>query len=451
MAATNRGTLNMTVGNPVKLILSFAVPLLIGNVFQQLYNMVDTAVVGYHLGDSAIAAMGAVSSLYSLLINFANGLNNGYGIVVTQRFGARDTRQMKQAVAGMILLDLSVSLLLTVLVLIFLPPLMRFLNIPAELYAQSESYIRVICCGVVATIGYNMFAAILRAMGNSRIPLYFLILSSLLNIVLDILFVMVLEWGVGGAAVATVIAQGVSALLCAAYVWKHYRSWLPEWADFRVPGRMMKNLLSSGISMALMSCVVDLGSVIFTRANNLLGEVYIAAYAAGRKLLIMMIQPQATIAVAASTFVGQNWGAGCYGRIRSTVNKVFAMELIWGVTATTIIYFCGGALVRLTTGTDDPEVVRNAVLSLRIHFAAFPFLGVLFALRNTLQAMGRKLVPVFSSCIELAVKVVSAMVLIPRLGFLGSCITEPVTWILMVSVLLLYYSRWKKNLMDKAI
>lgn len=438
----------MTVGEPIGLILGFAVPLLIGNLFQQFYNMVDTAVVGYHLGDSAIAAIGAVSSLYTLLINFANGLNTGYGIVVTQRFGAHDAKGMKQAIAGMLVLDLAVSATLTALALTFLHPLMRFLNVPEEIFTLSDSYIRVICCGIVTTVGYNMFAAILRAVGNSRTPLYFLILSSLLNIGLDVLFVMGLDMGIGGAAVATVIAQGVSAVGCGVYVLRHYRDMLPGKQEFQLPASMLRELITAGLSVAMMNGVVELGSVFFSRANNLLGETYIAAYAAGRKLLIMMIQPQATIAVANSTFVGQNWGARKFERIQTTLNKVFLMELGWGVIATTIIYCFGGPLVRLTTGTGDPEVVGSAVLSLRIHFAAFPFLGVLFALRNALQSMGRKLIPVISSCIELLMKILAAFVLIPRLGFLGSCITEPVTWILMVSFLYFYYRTQKRSLFE---
>lgn len=429
----------MTTGDPVRLILAFAVPLLIGNLFQQFYSMVDTAVVGHCLGDTAIAAIGATSSLYSLIINFANGLNNGYGIVVTQRFGAHDEKQLKSAIAGMLTLNLAVALVLTGLSLTFLRPLMRFLNTPADIFEQSYSYISVIFCGIVTTLGYNMFASILRAVGNSRSPLYFLILSSLLNIGMDLLFVAVFHMGVRGAAIATVIAQAISAVLCGLYVLKNYRDLLPEKADFRIPAAMLKTLFSTGIAMALMSCVVDMGNVIFSRANNLLGETYITAHASARKLLNMMIQPQATISVANSTFVGQNWGAGKFHRIRATLKKVLGLEVLWSVIAVAIIYIFGGGLVQLTTGTRDAAVIESAVLSLRIHFAAFPVLGVLFAMRTALQAMGHKAAPVFSSCIELALKILSASFLIPNLGFLGTCMTEPIIWCFMTTFLLTYY------------
>lgn len=438
---------DMTEGSPLRLILAFAVPLFIGNIFQQIYSMVDTMVVGYHLGDSAIAAIGATSSLYSLVINFAGGLNNGYGIVVTQRFGSHNQKEMKQAIAGMMLLDVVVTLLLTALSLTFLRPLMAFMNTPEALFDQSYAYISVICGGMLATMGYNMFASILRAMGNSRSPLYFLTLSCLLNIVLDVLFVMVFEWGISGAAIATVLAQLVSALSCGIFVLRNYREYLPSREDFRVPTSMIATLFSTGFSMALMSSLVDGGSVIFQRANNVLGETFITAHAAARKILMIMIQPQATIAVATSTFVGQNWGAKNGVRVQTGLKRALALEFGWGLFGTAFVWLFGSGLVRFTTGTSDPEIIQSAVLSLRIHFAMFPCLGVLFCLRNAMQAMGQKLAPVLSSCIELAMKILSANLLIPRLGFLGTCITEPITWVLMVLFLIVIYLSKRKKLL----
>lgn len=443
-------TKHMTQGDPLGLILTFAVPLLIGNIFQQVYNMVDTMVVGHHLGDAAIAAIGATSTLYSLIINFAGGLNNGYGIVVTQRFGAHNEKEMKQAIAGMMLLDLTVSAVLTVLALVFLRPLMGFMNTPQDITENAYRYICVICCGLVFTVAYNMFAAILRSVGNSRTPLYFLILSSLLNIALDLLLVMGLELGVAGAALATVLAQAVSAVSCGIYVFRSYRPLLPGKSDFRVPAPVLQDLASTGFAMALMSSLVDCGSVIFQRANNLLGQVYITAHAAARKIMMILLQPLATIAYANSVFVGQNWGAGQKSRIRTTLKKVLLLEIGWGLFALAVILLFGASLVRFTTGTQDPEMVENAVMSLRIHFSMFPMLGMLFCLRNALQAMGQKLTPVVSSCIELAMKFLSANLLIPKLGFLGTCITEPVTWVLMVLFLATVYLTKRKTLFAPA-
>lgn len=443
-------TKDMTQGGPLGLILTFAVPVLIGNLFQQVYSMVDTMVVGHHLGDAAIAAIGATSTLYSLILYFACGLNNGYSIVVTQRFGAHNDTEMKQAVAGMLLLDASVSVVLTVLSLLFLRPLMGFMNTPEQIADSACLYIRILCGGMVFTVAYNTFAAILRSVGNSRTPLYFLILASLLNIALDLLFVMVLELGVAGAALATVLAQAVSAVSCGIYIFRNYCPLLPGKADFRVPGAILRDLAATGIAMALMSCVVDFGSVIFQRANNLLGQVYITAHAASRKLMNLMLEPLGTLAYANSVFVGQNWGAGRKTRIRKTLKQVLLLEIGWGLFALVFILLLGAPLVRLTTGTRDPAVVENAVLSLRIHFSMLPVLGVLFCLRNALQAMGRKLAPVISSCIELGMKLLSAQLLIPKLGFLGTCVTEPITWVLMVLFLAAVYLPQRKALFSPA-
>ena len=437
--------MDMTQGNPIKLILAFAVPLFIGNIFQQIYSMVDTAVAGYCLGDGAIAAIGATSSLYALLIDFASGLNSGCAIVVTQRFGAHDEKKLKSAIAGMIELDAGITLALTVLSLAFLRPLMRFMNTPDSIFEQAHQYIAVICVGMAATIAYNLFSSILRAFGNSRTSLYFLIISSVLNMGMDLFFVAVLGLGVAGAALATVIAEGVSALLCGIYVFRHYSAYLPGKQDFRVSGSLIAELFSNGIAMALMYCVVDLGSVIFQRANNHLGETIISAHTASRRIIGIMMQPLATISTASSTFVGQNWGARKPERIRTALRQVTVMELAWSLFGCALIYAFGGTLVRLTTGTSDTEVVRNAVMSLRWHLSFFPALGCLLVLRTAMQAMGQKTAPILSSCIELGMKLLSAAFLIPHLGFFGTSITEPVTWTLMLLFLAAAYFASRKR------
>lgn len=431
---------DMTEGKPIRLILAFAVPLFIGNIFQQIYSMVDTMVAGYNLGDNAIAAIGATSALYGLLVDFAWGMNSGYAIVVTQHFGAHDRTKLKEAIAGMMKLDMAVTAILTVLSLVFLKPMMRFMNIPDSIFAEAYSYIAIICAGMVFTICYNMFAGILRAVGNSRTSLYFLIFSSLLNMGLDVLFIMVLGMGVAGAALATVIAEIVSAALCGVYVFRHYRSVLPGRGEFHVTKEMISELFSQGFAMGLMLCAVDIGSVVYQRANNGLGEMFISAHTASRRIISIMMQPLSTIASASSTFVGQNWGAKKTGRIKQALRQVMGMEIAWGLIACTIVYVFGGMLVRFTTGTEDTGIVSNAVMSLRWHLTLFPVLGCLLALRTAMQAMGQKKAPVISSCVELGMKAFAAVFLIPQLGFFGTCITEPVTWVFMLVFLVLAFA-----------
>lgn len=422
---------DMTRGSILRHILTFALPLLIGNLFQQLYNVVDTMTVGYRLGDQAIAAIGATVSLYSMIVNFACDLNNGYGIIVTQRFGAGDVRQMRKAVAGMMELNLAAGVLVPTLSLVFLRPLLFAMNTPVDIIGQAYAYISIICAGIPVTIAYNMFASILRAVGNSRTPLVFLIISSLLNVALDILLVWGLDMGIGGAALATVLAQLTATLLSGAYLWKNYREYLPGKEDLRVPGRLIVTLLLSGLALAMMSVVVELGTVIFQSAANLLGQMYIAAHSSARRLLMMMIQPIVSLSIANMTFIGQNWGAGKTERVRPAIRTAILLEILWCLFAAFILFFFGGALIRFTTGTTDPEILKNGVLSLRINCALYPVLGVLFCLRNTMQAMGHKIIPVLSSFIELAMKLLAVALFIPRWGFIGVCITEPVTWVLM--------------------
>lgn len=440
---TNKVT-DMTKGSPLRLILLFTIPLLIGDIFQQLYTMADTMVVGYELGDSAIAAIGGVAPLYNLVLYFSIGLNNGYQIILTQKFGAGEQKAIKQVIAGMLLLNTGITLFLTGLSLATLHPMLRFLNIPSSIMEDAYAYIFVILAGMLCTIFYNMFASILRAVGNSRVPLYFLILASLLNVVLDILFVMNFKWGLVGAAGATILAQAIAAVLCGIYIWKNYQELLPEKEDFKVPATILKALLATGMSMALMEGIVSLGSIIYQRATNAFGETIMVSYTSARKLIDMMMRPMNSLATANCIFAGQNWGAKQMDRIHEGLRKVLVVEMIWSVVAFAVIFLFGGQLIRFTTGTTDTTVIANGVLSLRIHLSCYPFLGVLFCLRNVMQAMGQKLAPIISSGIELAMKIFASSFLIPKLGFLGTCVTEPVTWILMMIFLLVAYMKQNK-------
>ena len=438
-------TEDMTAGQPVKLILRFAVPLFIGNIFQQIYSVVDTMIAGYNLGDAAIGAIGATTSVYSLLINFAIGLNNGYAIVVSQAFGAKDREGLKRSLAAMAVLDAAVAAALTLASLLMVRPLVK---VPENIFSDAHLYISILIGGMAANVLYNMFAGILRALGNSRTPLYFLILACLVNLGLDLLFVMGFRWGVGGAAAATVIAQCCSALLSGLYVVLRYRDLLPEREHFRLRLPVLREMTSYGLSMAAMYCVVDMGSVIYQRAINGLGELLIVAHTSARRLISIFMLPLGSIATAYSTFVGQNWGAGRRDRVRQSLMSVMAMEVGWGVFSCAFIYLFGSAAVRLLTNTPDPVVLKNAVLSLRIHLVCYPALGILLALRTALQAMGHRIAPVLSSMFELGIKLVSGIWLIPAFGYLAACLTEPVIWTVCMVFLLLIF--WIRKPLDQA-
>ena len=421
------------------MILTFAIPLFIGNIFQQVYSVVDTMVAGYCLGDRAIAAIGATSSLYGLIIDLAWGLNSGFSLIVTQAFGAHEPGKIRKSIGHMMVLDGIIAVVLTALALIFLPSLMYMMNTPERIFDQAYNYMAVIFGGMLATICYNMFAGILRAFGNSKTPLYFLIFSSLLNIALDLLFVAVFRMGVGGAALATVVAQAVSGILTGIYVYRNYRDMMPAREDFRLEKELTKEMLATGGAMGFMYSVVDLGSVVFQGAANALGEMYITAHTAARRIINILMGPMSSMMNASGTFVGQNWGAKQKQRIRDALKKVMGMEIAWGLFSCLIVYLFGRAIIQFTTGTQDPKILDNAVMSLRIHFPFFPVLGVLLAMRVSMQSMGQKIAPVISSVIELLMKIMAALWLIPSLGFVGVCMTEPVTWVIMTIFLMIVY------------
>lgn len=421
---------DMTTGSPLRMILSFALPMFIGTVFQQIYSIVDTMVAGYNLGDQAIAAIGATSSLYAFIIDFAFGMNSGFALVVTRAFGSHNEEKLRRSIGGMLLLDAIVTVVLTVTAILFLKPLMRLMNTPQSIFDDAYRYMLIICLGMITTLSFNMFSAILRAVGNSVTPLYFLVISCLANIGMDLLMIVVLHLGVAGAAIATVLAQALSAVLSGVYLLRRYQPFLPKKKDLRITMNLRRELFSNGLAMAFMYCVVDMGSVIFQGANNALGETFITSHTAARRIIGITMAPLGTISGATATFIGQNWGAKRLDRVKEGLRLELLLSIAWGVLICGLVYLFGAVMVRFTTGTNNTDVIRNAVMSLRLHLPFYPVLGALLALRTAMQAMDIKLAPVLSSSMELGMKIVAAIWLIPRMGFLGTCITEPITWLL---------------------
>lgn len=422
---------DLTVGNPLKLILVFAIPLFIGNVFQEIYSLVDMAVVGYALGDSSIAAIGATSSIYSFILDIAWGLNAGYMIVIARLFGAKDRENLKKALATMITLNLALTIALTAISLLCLRHFMQLLSVPEAIFDEAYGYIFIILAGMTASMLYNMCAGMLRAFGNSLTPLYFLIVSSLLNLGGDFAFVMGFGMGVSGAALSTVIAQSLSAILAIIYILKRYREYLPERRHFNLEKGLVREMTGLGASMAAMYCIVDVGSIIFQRSINSLGEVYITSQASSRKLIEMGMMPLESLSSANSTFVSQNYGAKRFARIRQSVKSITILDVIYGASLFLIFFFLGGQIVSLMTNTDSGQVIANATLSMNIHFACYPALGILLELRTTMQALKHKVVPICSSGIELVGKILFGFIFIPLFGYISVCLAEPIIWVAM--------------------
>ncbi len=437
---------DMTEGNSLKLILRFAIPLFIGTLFQQAYNIIDTMIAGYNIGDEAIAAIGATASLYAVIVYFATGLNSGYGIIISRLFGAKDIGRLKNATATMVSLNLGITIVLTGVSLPLLHPLLKLLDTPAEIYEMTYQYIFVILAGMAAAIAYNMCAAFLQALGNSNIPLYFLIMSCIINLSLDYLFIAGFHMGVAGAGFATIIAESISALSCMIYIIRKYREYLPGKKDWKLDKTLTLEMFTTGTSMGLMLSVFSLGSIILQKAINNLGTQIITAHTASRRIYEVFAIPLSTAATATATFVGQNFGARKYQRIDNALKKIIFAALLWSAVSIFIAIYAGEFMVKLLIDTNDPVIMENALLNLRLSTAFFFPLGILIIMRNAMQSMGYKVTPVLSSGIELLVKILATFLVVPNLGYTGVAFTEPVIWVLCaVFIVAVYLTSRKSN------
>ena len=419
---------DMTAGNPFKVIILFALPILLGNLFQQFYNLADMRISGESLGEDALAAISATGSIYGVIIGMANGMNNGSAIVVTRLFGAKNMERMRKAVAHMLLINLATAVIFTALGLLLLDPLMGLIDVPEALYGEAYSYISIIIGGIITTILYNMGASVLRAVGDSRTPLVFLIFTSLLNVGLDLIFVKILGMNVGGIALATVCAQAVSVVLVFSYILKKRPELHVKKGDFRFEASLFSELALMGLSMGLISSLVSLGSFALQRAINGFDKATITATGAARRLDGLFMLPLSTLGTAAATFVGQNYGAKRYERITAGIKSTLVAGSLWSALGVAVIYLFGAELAEMLTASTDEQIISRAVTYMRINLPFFFVLNLLFVFRSSLQGLGKKAVPIISGAIELVLKFVAATLFAPYLGYVGICIAEPVIW-----------------------
>lgn len=321
--------LDMTKGSPFQLLLYFSLPLFFGNLLQQLYSLADASIAGHLLGDGALAQIGATAALYSLIINFAFGLNNGLALTVSKHFGAGEQKEMKQAVCWMVSISCIFAVFLTAVFLFFRHSLLLKLQIPEDTLAGALSYFTIILAGIPLSMAYNLEFSLLQAVGNSFTPLLFLLFSSVLNVGLDFLFMGSLTMGVQGAAVATVLAQGISAVLCLFYIVKNYRDLQFHKEDYVVRPGFVLGMLWTGLSMALMSTIYNIGSVVLQSSINALGSVYIAAQMGARRLAELFYNPGLALAASIATYSSQNYGANCRSRITKGIRTALLLYGVW--------------------------------------------------------------------------------------------------------------------------
>lgn len=426
---------DLTKGFPAKIIIMFAIPFMFGNILQQLYNMADSKIVSTYVGTTAFAAVGATTVVSNTIIGFLNGLTQGFTILVATSFGAKDMKRLRRFVAGTMKLTLISAVALTIFGLVFIVPILELLKTPADIMDDAVAYVSIIIGGIIFTALYNMCANILRAVGDSRTPLYCLVIAVIVNIGLDLLFVCGFSMGIRGAAYATVISQAISGISCGAFILLKFKSILPTKEDWHLERGQYSLLITNGLSMGLMGCIVNIGSIILQGAINGLGTAYVTAHTAARKVFDIMTVILYSISVAMTTFSSQNMGAGKPERVRQGVRH--SLFICTGVT-TVLIFICyifGEGILSWISNTKDRAVLDSAVTYSRISILFFYVLGPLLVLRCTLQGMGRRIVPILSSIMEMLIKILSASFLVPAFGYMGVIYTEPISWVVMTIML----------------
>lgn len=437
---------DLTNGKPLKLIASFALPILLGNLFQQVYSLTDTIIIGKTLGNEAIAAVGSTASVVSLMFSIINGLVTGFAIIVSKNFGAGRHDEMRRTIARMLTFSAITTAVIICATTIFIEPLLTALNTPAEIFEQARDYLFVVALGLVVTLLYNFEAAILRAVGDSVVPLVILIISTALNIVLDLLFVCVFNTEVLGAAVATVAAQLISAVVCLIYLVKKRPILLVKKSDFKFTKETTAELLSAGFGMALMYSIVDMGSIVLQNGINGFGKDIITAHTAARKIFSLLIMPFSSISAALVTYCSQNRGAGKYSRIKTGIRDGLLIAFAWAAATVALVFFAGNLLVGMLVSSEEAnsaDIIATAVLYLKWSVPFYFALAALLALRASLQGLGRSAVPILCSIIELSWKIVTVLVIIPLFGgnngtvgnsieeiggYFGVIISEPIIW-----------------------
>lgn len=423
---------DLTKGKPIRLILLFAVPLFVGQLFQLFYSLADTRIVGQTLGDEALAAVGATTTLSDMLLSFLNGLTNGFAIVIATCFGAKDERQMKKAMGGTILLGSCCAVVLSGLCLLNMSGLLKLLNISPELLAAARGYIGIVIAGLLAATLYNICAAMLRAIGDSFTPLLFLILAAFLNIAMDYGFILCLHTGVEGAAYATVIAQAVSAFLCFLYMRRKYPQLTLKKEDFKPDMILYKKLFGAGLSMGFMTSLVGIGTMALQTSINTFGTDIIVAHTAARKISSIYMLPFSVMGTTLATYCGQNLGAGKYSRIRQGIRNTVLVTFVWCTGVIISAYTMAPWLIRTVTATQKKDIIDTASLYLRVNTPFYYVPTVICLFRNSMQGFGDNRTPVISSSLEMIGKVLIALLLAPAIGYYGIIVAEPIVWFIMV-------------------
>lgn len=430
---------DMTSGSPMKMILSFTFPIFIGNVFQQFYNMADAVIVGKFVGTKALAAVGSTGTIMFLIYGFVVGMTAGFTVLTAQKFGAGDMRTMRQTVAGASILSLIVGVILTAAFMILMKPWLMAMNTPEDIFADAYAYIMIVSAGILAQMLYNLLASVLRALGNSKVPLYFLILSALLNIVLDLVLIIVFHMGAAGAAVATVVSQGVSGLLCLVYIVKCVPVLRMSRDDWRPSGHLLKTQMRIGIPMALQYSITAIGTMMVQSSLNILGSTLVAAYTAAGKIEQVVSQAYVALGTTLATYSAQNIGAGDVPRIRRGFRATTWIGVIYSFAAAALVMTVGKYMTYLFVSEDVELIMDSVDLYLKCAGSLFIPLAIVNIYRNGIQGLGYGLLPMMAGVAELVGRGVMSVIAAQQKSYLGVCLASPAAWVLAAALLIGMY------------
>ena len=419
----------MTKGNPFKMILAFAFPLLLGNLLQQFYNLADASIVGKFLGPDALAAVGATSSVQFLILGFCMGSCTGFCVPVAQKYGAGDYASMRRLIFHSAFLALSFAAVFTSACALLCPQILKALSIPENIWNDTYIYILIIFLGIPFTLLYNLAAGILRAIGDSRTPFLFLGVSTVLNILLDLFCIAVLGWGCAGAAIATIVSQGLSGSLCTWVIIHKYEILHIQKKERTLNGNYIRTILMMGIPMGLQFSITAIGSMVMQSAINGLGSLYASAFTASIRIKSFAMCPFDAIATGVSTFCSQNYGAGDAKRIRLGYRIGMAGAAIYGTGIGVLMIFFGRTACMLFLSAEETEILDAAAMYLRYNACFFGILGLLNVSRITVQGLGFSGRAVFSGVMEMFARILTATLLVPILGFQAVCMADPAAWI----------------------
>lgn len=431
---------DMTAGNPAKMIVNFAIPIFIGNVFQQFYSMVDTIIVGKFVGTKALAAVGSTGTIMFLILGFMMGMTAGFTVLTSQKFGAGDYPAMRKTVGSAAVLSILVTIVMTTVSMLGMRRLLTFMNTPEDIFRDAYSYIIIICGGIGATVLYNLLSSVLRALGNSKTPLYFLILAAILNIVLDLVLILVFRMGAAGAAWATVISQGVSGVLCLFYIWKKVPILRLTREDWRLDGHLARIQMGVGFPMALQYSITAIGTMMVQSSLNMLGSLSVAAFTAGNKIEQVVSQAYVALGTTMATYCAQNMGAGKLQRIREGFRAGNLIGVIYGILTGALLFVAGKYMTYLFISGDVSEVIGQVDIYVKcvgLFFIPLTFVNVF---RNGIQGMGYGLLPMMAGVAELVGRGVTAVVASHYKSYVGVCLANPMAWILAGGLLIgMYY------------